>query len=283
MSVVVTSKKKKGSGKGKWLPFVLVLGAVVGGGLWFWLGGDASDASNARQDVALPAVTDQGRDGARPSTAQSAVLPMPKVSSPKARQDVASSAVADDGAPSLGDDDVAEVVKTNKVELPKPMPYGVLSKQYFDNPVENRLEKLAIPGKGVAMILPNSLSDEEVMEILRRPIEISSDDSPDVIEAKERTIAIKKEAIAYIEQGGSYDEFVAELARVANEEANAIKTVRAEMMRILKSEGIDAADAYLEEVNPTLTDAGLKPIGVPKPLRIKYERERNRALEESQY
>ena len=156
---------------------------------------------------------------------------------------------------------------------PKPMPYGVLSKQYFDNPVENRLEKLGIPGKGVALSLPNRLSDEEVLEILKRPVEIYDDDDEETVAAKERTAAMKAEALKFIENGGTYDEFVAEMTRVSNEEAALKNGSRQELMRILREDGYEAAEAYLEEANAALRAAGLDEMRIPLPFRRKREKE----------
>ena len=155
----------------------------------------------------------------------------------------------------------------------EPMPYGVLSKRYFDNPVENRLEKLSIPGRGVAMLPPNRLSREEVLEILRRPVEIYDDDDEETVAAKERTAEMKRAALEFIEAGGTYDEFVAETARAANEEAALLKETRVEMMRLLKEEGYEAAEAYLEEANASLREAGMKEMRIPLPFRRKREKE----------
>ncbi len=162
-------------------------------------------------------------------------------------------------------------------DKPMPMPFGVLSKQYFDNPVENRLEKLGIPGRGVAMVLPNRLSQDEILAILRRPIQINEDDDEETVAAKERTAEMKTAALEYIEAGGTYDEFIAEMVKTSNEEAEMKKTARTEMMRILKQEGYEAAEAYLEQVNPTLKEAGLKEMKIPLPFRVKHEKELERA------
>lgn len=171
----------------------------------------------------------------------------------------------------------ANLVVEEDKNKPKPMPYGVLSKQYFDNNIENQLEKLGIPGRGVAMILPNRLSQEEILEILRRPIQIFEDDDEDTVAAKERAAAMKTAALKYIEDGGTYDEFVHEMAKTSNEEAELSRTARTEMMRILKTDGYEAAEAYIEEVNPTLKEAGLKEMKIPRPFRVKHQKELERA------
>lgn len=157
-------------------------------------------------------------------------------------------------------------------DKPKPMPSGVLSKQYFDNPVENRLEKLGIPGRGVAMVLPNKLSQEEVLAILRRPIQINEDDDEETVAAKERTAEMKTAALEYIESGGTFDEFIAEMVKTSNEEAAMKKSARAELNRLLKEGNYEAAAAYLEEANKALREAGLKEMGIPPPYKAKFRK-----------
>ena len=127
------------------------------------------------------------------------------------------------------------------------------------------------------MVLPNRLSQEEILAILRRPIQINEDDDEETVAAKERTAEMKTAALEYIESGGTYDEFITEMVKTSNEEAEMKKTARMEMMRILKQEGYEAAEAYLEQVNPTLKEAGLKEMKIPLPFRVKHQKELERA------
>ena len=193
----------------------------------------------------------------------------------KLRESVNSaSADASDVVTDSTDTNASPETVAKEEDKPKPMPYGVLSKQYFDNPVENRLEKLGIPGRGVAMVLPNKLSQDEILAILRRPIQINEDDDEATVAAKERTAALKTEALKYIENGGTYDDFVREMVKVSNEEADMIRDARNEMMRLYKEEGAIAAIEYLKEANATLRENGLKEIPISTGLQKRAEEER---------
>ena len=147
-------------------------------------------------------------------------------------------------------------------------------KKYFDNPVENQLERLAIPGRNIrATPPPSKLTQDEVLEFLRRPIQIEEDDDEETVAAKERTAALKTEALKFIENGGTYDEFVREMIKVSNEEADMIRDARTEMMRLYKEEGAIAAIEYLKVANAALKENGLKEIPISSGLRKRAEEE----------
>jgi hypothetical protein len=148
-------------------------------------------------------------------------------------------------------------------------------RKYFDNPIENQLERLAIPGRNIRATPPLSkLTQEEILQYLRRPIQIDEDDDEEAVAAKERTAALKTEALKYIENGGTYDEFVREMVKVSNEEADMIRDARNEMLRLYKEEGAIAAIEYLKEANATLRENGLKEIPISTGLQKRAEEER---------
>lgn len=148
-------------------------------------------------------------------------------------------------------------------------------RKYFDNPIENQLERLAIPGRNIrATPSLSKLTQEEILQYLRRPIQIEEDDDEEAVAAKERTAALKTEALKYIENGGTYDDFVREMVKVSNEEADMIRDARNEMMRLYKEEGAIAAIEYLKEANATLRENGLKEIPISTGLQKRAEEER---------
>ena len=169
--------------------------------------------------------------------------------------------------------DVVSPAKSNQtVVAHRVMPQR---KKYFDNPIENQLERLAIPGRSIrATPSISKLSQEEILQYLRRPIQINEDDDEDAVAAKERTAALKTEALKFIENGGTYDEFVREMVKVSNEEADMIRDARNEMMRLYKEEGAIAAIEYLEVANAALRESGLKEIPISSGLRKRAEEER---------
>lgn len=134
--------------------------------------------------------------------------------------------------------------------------------QYFDNPIENQLASLTIRGKHFKSLPTIKASDDEILAFLRKPVEIYDDDDEKTIRAKEATAEMKTQALAFIEQGGTFQEFVRLMADASNAEHDLIEEVRKEKLRLLKEDGIDAAAAYLEEANKTLKEAGLSEMKV---------------------
>ena len=151
---------------------------------------------------------------------------------------------------------------SQKSERPKPIKAAIVIEKVFDNDVENQLEALSTPAKRFKYAPKTRLTDEQIMEYLRRPVEIYEDDNEATVAAKERTAAMKTEALKYIEAGGSYHDFIKEMVAVSNNEADMISEVRMEKIRLLKEEGVEAAASYLEEANARLVEAGLRPIPI---------------------
>ena len=120
------------------------------------------------------------------------------------------------------------------------------------------------------------MSEEQVLEYLRKPVDLYEDDDEDTVAAKERTAAMKAEALKFIENGGTFDQFIRDNVSYANESAETVDDVRAEMKRILYEKGVDAAQAYLDEVNPSLKEQGLNEIRIRKGDVIMMERRKAR-------
>lgn len=146
-----------------------------------------------------------------------------------------------------------------------------IKRKFFDNKVENQLEVLS--NRGVKFRNPPKIkmSEEEIMAYLKAPIQINEDDDAETIAAKERTAEMKTIALEYIEQGGTYEQFIQEQAKASTEEAETRRTVQKEVSRLVKEEGLKAAEEYLAEINPQLKEAGLKEVGIPLYLRKQAE------------
>lgn len=172
----------------------------------------------------------------------------------------ASSTVTTDNPPL--ETTTTEQTTSQKTERPKPIKAAIVLEKIFDNDVENQLEALSTPAKRFKYAPTTRLTDEQIMEYLRRPVEIYEDDNEATVAAKERTAAMKTEALKYIEAGGSYRDFIKEMVAVSNNEAEMISEVRREKIRLLKEEGVEAASLYLEDANARLVEAGLRPIPI---------------------
>ena len=174
------------------------------------------------------------------------------------------------------DDDAIPMTNASETVSEKPAERTVPQRKphkrkFFDNQVENQLEVLSNRSVKFKNLPRTRFSEAEVMEYLRKPIEINEDDDEETVAAKERTAEMKTLALKYIEEGGTYEQFIQEQAKASTEEAETRRAVHAEAVRILKSEGLQAAEEYLSEVNPQLKEAGLKEVAIPLALRRKAE------------
>ncbi len=144
----------------------------------------------------------------------------------------------------------------------------------FDNEVEDWLESMSKEGFSSIVTPRVDLSDEEIMAILKTDIIIYEDDDEETVAAKERTAQVKQEAIKYIEEGGTFNQFLRAYADAVREEQETRKDVQEEMKRILFSEGEEAAQAYLDEANPKLEEMNIKPVTIGRGLLMQLERRR---------
>lgn len=148
----------------------------------------------------------------------------------------------------------------------------------FDNRVENLLAVVSKPGTEFIMApVRCNLPDDEIMAYLRRPVEIYDDDDEATIAIKERTAAAKTDAIAFIENGGTFNQFIRDMVSATTEQAATVEDVRCEMIRILKNDGPEAAQDYLDKANPYLEEQGLSAVGIPESLIQQVEKERQEA------
>ena len=131
------------------------------------------------------------------------------------------------------------------------------SPQYFDNPIENMIARVSRPNAKFLVPPTLSVGDEELMEILDRPIEILEDDTEEAIAVKERTAAMKEEIKKYISEGGTINQYFRDVLAMNNEKEGIRNDVASEKRRLLLEKGEEAAQAYLDTVNPQLKEMGL--------------------------
>ena len=140
---------------------------------------------------------------------------------------------------------------------------GIQPPQYFDNEVENKIAIFCMPAtESFGPQVRTTLSDEEIIAYLKRPITILDDDEPKIVEIKERTAKLKGEALAFMEAGGTFDQFMRDVAAKGNFEAGQIEDVRVEMRKILETKGRKAAEEYLSQANPYLEEQGLPKVTI---------------------
>ena len=280
MPIVTTSASHKRPGRSPALPIAIAAVAIIAI-VAVYLG---TRASGLRQPQQVPDTTDKPA----PTKGSAGELPAPPTSPPSGGPtsaaptapasppsgDLTSAAPAAPTSPPSGGP--APEARPATVESPvKPKP------KVFDNPVENELEELS-RANGLGLRTPQvNMTHEETLEYLRKPVEIYDDDDPATVAAKERTAAMKTAALAYIEKGGTLNQFMRDYQAQAREDEATLKEVRNEMKRLLNDKGKEAAQAYLDEVNPQLKEAGLPEVRLSGLLVKAVERRKQREAEEA--
>ena len=264
---IVTTSSHNPSKRNPKLP-VAIAAIVIVAVIAFYLGTRTTQPkpqTSVPDTTATPAATAQDRNpdaASMPGATGDATSVRSETKNGTQRTDIDDDALATTNVSGTASDNPAERA------VPQRKPH---KRKFFDNQVENQLEVLSNRAVRFKNLPRTRLSDEEIMEYLRKPISIEADDDAETVAAKERTAEMKTLALKYIEEGGTYEQFIQEQAKASTEEAETRRAVHAEAIRILKSEGLQAAEEYLSEVNPQLKEAGLQEVGIPLALKKKAE------------
>ena len=279
MPIVTTSASHKRPGRSPALPIAIAAVAIIAI-VAVYLG---TRAYSPRQPQQVPDTTDKPVPATPTSAAPAAPASPPSSgatsaasaapTSPPSGDPTSAASAAPVSPPSGGPAPAARPATVESPVKPKP--------KVFDNPVENELEELS-RANGLGLRTPQvNMTHEETMEYLRKPVEIYDDDDPATVAAKERTAAMKTAALAYIEKGGTLNQFMRDYQAQAREDEATLKEVRNEMKRLLNDKGKEAAQAYLDEVNPQLKEAGLPEVRLSGLLVKAAERRKQREAEEA--
>ncbi len=134
----------------------------------------------------------------------------------------------------------------------------------FDNPVENSLVGLSMEnGKFIPAFMLN-YSDEEIMAALRREVVINQDDPEDVKLKKQAVAEMKAVILDYMEQGGTYRDFVYEMAAYVKAERKVKAAGIHKIVQLVKAGDIEGAKAYREELDKVLESQEFTKIRLPK-------------------
>lgn len=137
----------------------------------------------------------------------------------------------------------------------------------FDNPFENMLVGLSIPdGKFIPGLL-QGYAPNDIIAILKKEVVINPDDSEDIKLKKQAVAEMKKVILEYIDGGGTFDQFVSEMAEFAERE-RIIKRKGIHRILTLINEGrADEAKKFKAEIDQMLVDQEFSTITLPKPIQ----------------
>ena len=128
------------------------------------------------------------------------------------------------------------------------------------------LARFAEPGRAV------SLPQEDVTDqrdCLKTPLKVASDELSESIDLKRIVTGMKRELQAYLAAGGTWDEYVAELAKRQKLEISYRESAEKKVLDTLGAATPDLAKAYdiWLKANAQLESMGIYPIALPDALR----------------
>lgn len=107
-------------------------------------------------------------------------------------------------------------------------------------------------------------SDEAFLAAIRNmDITIEEDDPPHVVNAKNMTLEIKREIVAALDGGRSFDDIYREISDSTRKERMYERIAQEDMRKIIKERDAEAARRYVEDVNPVMREMGLKELRLP--------------------
>ena len=133
----------------------------------------------------------------------------------------------------------------------------------FDNAFENNLLGMAEQDGFFMPGLLKGYDKKEIMPLLRKEVEIKVGDSEEVIAQKEAVAALKTDIINYIEQGGTFDDYVTEMEKQSAHDRMLKRTALREIVKLLKEGNTSEAAQFYDKFNDTFTKQGVSPIKLP--------------------
>lgn len=133
----------------------------------------------------------------------------------------------------------------------------------FDNSFEENLVGLSVEGGSFIPGMLMGLETNAIMPLLRRDVVINDDDTEDEKAKKAAVAEMKGVILDYIEQGGTFDQFVMEMRSLTVQE-RALKAKAYKKVGELINEGkLDEARAYRDTFNAVMDEHGFPPLKYP--------------------
>ena len=276
----------KRSGGALWRAAILAATCLVGGiGAWWFFG--RNDAPPAQPQAAKPkAAKPQPKPRPAPKPAERPAAtnaPAAAEAKPVPATNAAPEFVKRPGALQLPDGKVLTFPPPKEGEIRKVYAYGhmyecdhegnfrdVTKRQLFNTAFEANFLGLAVSDKPFIPAFLKGLDQDEVKKILLKPYEAKGDETEEEMAQLKSYHEMRLAALQYMEEGGSFDEFVDYFARQVKEERETNALCLREVMTLYKQGKIAEAKEMAEAANALKKQKGLKELKLPAHVRAAF-------------
>ena len=274
----------------RWVWGAAILAALaVGGALWWWLiarGGQA----DAQERVPPVREARSGKSAASPNgRARSPSAPPPPVTNAPAAKPAPAPAtnapppfVKRPGALQLPDGKVLTFPAPKEGEIRKVYAYGhmyecdhegnfrdVTKRQLFKTAFEANFLGLANADKPFIPVFLKGLENADVQKILLKPYELKGDETEEEMAQLKAYDDMRAAALQFMDEGGSFDEFVDYFAQQVKQERETNALCLREVMTLYKQGKLEEAKEMAEAANALKRQKGLKELKLPAHVREK--------------
>jgi len=239
----------------------VVVVAVVGVGLFFALSGDKSVAKKSaeKKPAAIKEVKPAAAPKAEPVAPAAVKAPPPAKTEP------------DTNIVWVGKQ--SYITKTDdgkSITIYVDNPDEVKTPPIFEVGLNNFLTNFTTPGEDVPET-PMEVSNDEVMAALMEKIEIKDDDSDEVKFQKEAVTLLREELRAYIKDGRTSAEFIRDIQRRQQMEAEHVREARGMIMESLANDDPAEARKLYDAINKHMNEKGLPKVRLARKFRKMME------------
>ena len=264
----------------RWMAVAVIAVVAIAGGVWWWYGGSGTTAP-VEKAPAKPKV--QKPKAEKPVKAE---RPKAEKPAPVATNDAPKAAekppefVKRPGALQLPDGKVLTFPAPKEGEIRKVYAYGhmyecdhegnfrdVTKRQLFNTAFEANFLGLAITDKPFIPAFLKGLDQEDVKKILLKPYEPKGDETEEETEQIKAYDAMRATALQFMEEGGTFDDFVDYFAKQVKNERETNALCLREVMQLYKQGKFDEAKEMAEAANALKRQKGLNDLKLPAHVR----------------
>ncbi|MBR0506640.1 MAG: hypothetical protein IJJ84_14670, partial [Kiritimatiellae bacterium] len=147
----------------------------------------------------------------------------------------------------------------------------VTKRQLFKTAFEANFLGLAVSDKPFIPAFLTGLDQEDVKKMLLKPYEPKGDETEEELEQLKAYDVMRDAALQYMEEGGTFDEFVGIFAKQVKEERETNALCLREVMTLYKQGKIAEAKEMAEAANVLKRQKGLQELKLPAHVRAAFE------------